>query len=236
MCHANNVLSSLPGVNCGKLYEEYLKEHQHQKPMAAAGGVLAKKTKDESTTASTMMSPDDLAMIKVGGNDLEHCFFINHDGTGGCCAVYRSLEKKLIVVSFRGICTPIDLVTDASIVQEPWVQGENKKNEDTDKVHVGFRKSLNSIARRLKEMILAMVEPGDRVEEYDMLVTGHSLGGTRQSDVLGIYALELFGFVTTRLVLDGDGSFSILIGLHSQRFAFTQQCVSCAFVRVLLKK
>ena len=102
--------------------------------------------------------------------DLEHCLFVNHDKTGACCAVYRSLEQKLIVVSFRGTCTPIDLVTDASLIQETWVEGENVANQEIPKVHAGFRTSLASISRRLKELILAAVGPGDVFSDYDMLV------------------------------------------------------------------
>ena len=136
-------------------------------------------------------------------DDLEHCFFVNHDKTGACCAVYRSLKQKLIVVSFRGTCTPVDLITDASLLQvslllwfgwlsnrsillvsvrdlymqDAWVEGENIENQDMPKVHAGFRASLASISRRLKELILAAVAPGDSFADYDMLVTGHSLGG-----------------------------------------------------------
>lgn len=110
-------------------------------------------------------------------NDLEHCFFINHDETGGSCSVYRSLEQKQIFVSFRGTCKPIDLITDASITQSAWVEGEDIKDPSIPKVHDGFRKSLNSISRRLKELILATPAPGDDISQYDMLVTGHSLGG-----------------------------------------------------------
>lgn len=39
------------------------------------------------------------------------------------------------------------------------------------------RKSLNSISRRLKELVLAAVSPGEDLSSYDLLVTGHSLGG-----------------------------------------------------------
>lgn len=38
-------------------------------------------------------------------------------------------------------------------------------------------KSLNSISRRLKELVLAAVAPGEDISSYDLLVTGHSLGG-----------------------------------------------------------
>jgi hypothetical protein len=148
-----NVLGGLPGVDWGDLYEKY----------------LADKT-------GLAMDSAELGQINAGGNDLEHCFFINHEETGGCCAVYRSLEKKLIVVSFRGTCATIDLVTDASIVQEPWIEGADPKKEGIPMVHTGFRNSMNSISRRLKELILATVAPGESISDYDMLVTGHSLG------------------------------------------------------------
>lgn len=148
-----SVLGGMPGINWGGLYTKY----------------LAQRTGFDSE--------DKLDIVNIAGNDLEFLFFINHDMTGACCAVYRSLEKKLIVVSFRGTCKPVDLLTDASIVQEPWVEGEDPKKDGISKVHVGFKNSMNSISRRLKELILASVAPGDNISDYDMLVTGHSLGG-----------------------------------------------------------
>jgi hypothetical protein len=149
------VLGGMPGITWGDLYEKHFNKH------LGAGN-------DDAT-----------ALKKLGGDDFEHCFFINHDKTGASCAVYRSLEEKLIVVSFRGTCQPIDLITDASIFQLPWVEGEYSDDElaSVPKVHVGFRKSLDSISRRLKELILAAVAPGDKIKDYDLLVTGHSLGG-----------------------------------------------------------
>merc|ERR1712157_691288 len=49
-------------------------------------------------------------------SDFELCAFVTHDKTGCSCAVYRSLAKRLIVISFRGTCEPIDLLTDANII------------------------------------------------------------------------------------------------------------------------
>ena len=148
-----DVKGGMPGIDWGSLYEKY----------------LAREIGMEDVEELDKRTP--------GGSDLEHCFFINHANTGGCCAVYRSLEKRLIVVSFRGTCAPIDLVTDASIVQDAWVEGEDPKDPQTAKVHVGFRRSLGSISRRLKELVLAAVQPGESISQYDILVTGHSLGG-----------------------------------------------------------
>jgi len=153
------VLGGLPGINWGKLYELNLEQAQDSASTETDGQTL-------------------------GGNDLEFCFFINHEQTGASVAVYRSLEEKLIVVSFRGTCQPIDLVTDASVLQVPWVAGDydeqtlkNVDHESFPMVHVGFRKSLDSIARRLKTLVLAAVGEGESMADYDLLVTGHSLGG-----------------------------------------------------------
>jgi hypothetical protein len=43
--------------------------------------------------------------------------------------------------------------------------------------HFFKSKSLNSVSRRLKELVLAAVAPGEDLSSYDLLVTGHSLGG-----------------------------------------------------------
>jgi hypothetical protein len=75
----------------------------------------------------------------IAGDDFEFCCVVTHDSTGCTCAVYRSLEKRLICVSFRGTCAPIDLITDASIAQEAWVEGEDAEKPETVKVHSGFR-------------------------------------------------------------------------------------------------
>ena len=75
----------------------------------------------------------------IVGEDLEFCCFVTHEETGCTCAIYRSLEKKLIALSFRGTCELVDLITDASISQETWVEGEDIDDKDVAKVHTGFR-------------------------------------------------------------------------------------------------
>ena len=138
----------------GELYEKYVNERN--------------RGSSSSSSSSSMDIPP---------ADLEFCCFVTHDTTGCSCAIYRSLERKLIFVSFRGTCAPKDLVTDATIAQSAWVDGESVDDINTAKVHTGFRNSLNSISRRLKELVLAAVIPGDNLANYELLVTGHSLGG-----------------------------------------------------------
>lgn len=121
---------------------------------------------------------DPLVDLDIAGEDFEFCVYVNNEETECSCGIYRSLEKRLIAVSFRGTTVPKDLLTDASIIQCPWVEGsEVKKDDPGPMVHVGFRSSLNSISRRLKELIIAAVPPEHDLSMYDVVITGHSLGG-----------------------------------------------------------
>lgn len=146
------VKGGLPGVDWGEMYRRNILKKCEENPE---------------------LSPDD---IDIAGEDLELCVFVSHQKTGCSCAIYRSLEKKLIAISFRGTCAPVDLVTDASIVQTAWVDGE-KAEDNVAKVHVGFRNSLNSIDRRVKELLLAAIPSGELLADYNLIITGHSLGG-----------------------------------------------------------
>jgi len=166
----------MPGIDWGDLYKRHRsKQQQH------AGGEESEQVQQQSTS-----------LLAGGVDDLEHCFTISHDRTGSTCAVYRSVERKLIVVSFRGTCEPVDLVTDASFLQDAWAQQGTVKKDGTElnagtdlddpnlpKVHRGFRASLQSISRRLKELLLAVpnYQAGESLADYDLIVTGHSLGG-----------------------------------------------------------
>lgn len=160
------VSGGIPGIFWGDLYNKYVEK--------ALKDAKAPEAEDEDSQLDAIPG-----LLQL--DDLEQCFFIKHSQTGGCCVVYRSLHKRLIVVSFRGTCEPIDLVTDANLIQEAWVKGEDPAEPGVAKVHKGFRTSMESISRRLKELILATAAPGEEISDYDMLVTGHSLGGESRS-------------------------------------------------------
>lgn len=201
----HTVQGGMPGIDWGTLYDMYqsklrvvlpsqktvsLEEEEAEQQQHLLSNVQDQEEgNSEDTSSAQTLQPicvsddnnvdDDHAPPQSVGerNDLEHCFFVTHSKTGATAAVYRSLEQKLIVVSFRGTCALVDLITDASLIQETWIEGEDVDNQSIPKVHVGFRTSLNSVARRLKELILAVPAPGDDISNYNMLVTGHSLGG-----------------------------------------------------------
>lgn len=166
------VLGGIPGITWGALYDKYVEKVK----LLLAGS--DDNTSDSGDEASMTLPghPGSVAGL-LQLDDLEQCFFIKNSVTGGCCVVYRSLHKRVIIVSFRGTCEIKDLFTDVNLIQEAWVEGEDVNDPNIAKVHVGFRSSMESISRRLKELILATVAPGEDISDYDMLVTGHSLGG-----------------------------------------------------------
>eukprot|EP00667_Euglena_gracilis_P001784 EG_transcript_1785 len=104
--------------------------------------------------------------------DHELCCIVTHKETGCTALVYRDVGRKSVVVAFRGTCCLTDVVTDATLLQEPWIEGDAECKE---RVHAGFRASLQSVSRRLKELVVAAANGS--LEGWSMLVTGHSLGG-----------------------------------------------------------
>ena len=113
------VKGGLPGVDWGELYRRHI---------------------NKITPEDFSYDPD------IVGSDLELCVFVSHEKTGSSCAIYRSLEKKMISISFRGTCEPVDLVTDANIFQTPWVDGVDEDEQNVPRVHVGFRYVIHSLS------------------------------------------------------------------------------------------
>ena len=128
------VKGGLPGIEWGELYEKHISQRMKMSSSTttAAGG--------NGSGAISCTITD----AHIAGSDLEFCCFVTHDNTGCSCAIYRSLERKLICVSFRGTCAPVDLITDATIAQSAWVEGEDVENAETVKVHSGFRNSVRT--------------------------------------------------------------------------------------------
>jgi hypothetical protein len=114
------------------------------------------------------------ATTSIFGTTAKHelCCVVAHRGTGCTALLYRDRAIRSVVVAFRGTCSLADIITDANLGQEPWLEG---KKDCPERVHAGFQASLQSISRRLKELVVAAAEGS--LEEWDMLVTGHSLGG-----------------------------------------------------------
>jgi len=124
--------------------------------------------------------------------ELEFIAFVESRVTDTQASLWRDEVNKRMVVAFRGTSDPGDLITDAKILQTPWVkktEGGKEPKEGEPMVHSGFRDACDSVSRRLKELMVAAmdgsslktessadVEDGG-VGEWEVLVTGHSLGG-----------------------------------------------------------
>ena len=136
----------------------------------------------------------------------EQLCFIDHRSTGTQAGIWRDEERKKLLVAFRGTSEPRDIVTDASAVMTPWSRAASKDlGDDHDesvpealgdpRVHAGFRFAADSVAQRLKQLLL--VAARDSPSSYDLELTGHSLGGALAS----LFALDVAGGVDTSRAL-----------------------------------
>jgi hypothetical protein len=111
--------------------------------------------------------------------------FVDHAKTGTQAGLWRDASREKLLVSFRGTSEPRDVVTDASALMTPWAREAELERDDYDdsvppaagdpSVHAGFRGALDSIAMRLKQLVLVACD--DAPGAWELQVTGHSLGG-----------------------------------------------------------
>jgi hypothetical protein len=138
----------------------------------------------------SMLSKRVLASESDDVDGYELCCFLSHRDTSAQVAIWRQRSSRLLVVSFRGTSDVIDVLTDISFLQTPLEQGyEGQKSDDSRMVHSGFFNSAKAVNRRLKELLVDACAgtPG----EWQLLVTGHSLGGALAT----LMAPELVGNV-----------------------------------------
>jgi hypothetical protein len=122
----------------------------------------------------------------------ELCCFLTHRDTSSEAAIWRDCDRRLLVLAFRGTSDIMDVLTDVGVLQTPLEQGfEKQESDDPRRVHSGFFNSARAVNRRLKELIVSACAgtPG----EWDLLVTGHSLGGA----IAQLIVTELVGDVDT---------------------------------------
>ncbi|KAH8075192.1 phospholipase [Aureococcus anophagefferens] len=125
--------------------------------------------------------------------------FVDHQRTGTQAGLWRDDRRRRLLISFRGTSEPRDLVTDASALMTPWRRDADLARDGYDDcvpsalgdalVHAGFRGALDSVARRLKQLaVYAATDAGgrgrlpdasapDALRGWELIVTGHSLGG-----------------------------------------------------------
>lgn len=145
---------------------------------AAEGSVLssnaAPKGGSEGIDWSTLSTP--AAGQSLQGSDFELCCFITHSESSTEAAIWRSREQRRVVLAFRGTSDPRDMVTDVQLLQVPYEAREDgRKSDDPRQVHKGFFEGASAVSRRLKELLIAAC--AGTAGEWEVLVTGHSLGG-----------------------------------------------------------
>ena len=107
----------------------------------------------------------------------ELCCFVTHEGTSTEAAIWRDKQRKRAVLAFRGTSDVKDLITDVNLLQRPFEGDKDGKAKagDERRVHAGFFESAASVNRRVKELLVTAC--AGKPKEWDVLVTGHSLGG-----------------------------------------------------------
>lgn len=110
------------------------------------------------------------------GDAFELCCFVSHEATSTQAAIWRDCARRRVVLSFRGTSDVIDIVTDVNLLQRGLEQRDDgRESDDPRRVHSGFFAGAAAVNRRIKELLVSACEgtPG----EWELLVTGHSLGG-----------------------------------------------------------
>lgn len=118
--------------------------------------------------------------------------FLDNRLTGTQAGIWRDEKRKSLLVAFRGTSEPRDLVTDASAATTAWAGGSGDSVPPAlgdPRVHAGFRSALDSVARRLKQLLIVAAD--DDIANYRLELTGHSLGGALAT----LFALDVAGGV-----------------------------------------
>lgn len=124
--------------------------------------------------------------------DYKALCFLDNRVTGTQAGVWRDEKRKSVLVAFRGTSEPRDLVTDASAATTAWAGGSGDSVPPAlgdPRVHAGFRSALDSVARRLKQLLIVAAD--DDIANYRLELTGHSLGGALAT----LFALDVAGGV-----------------------------------------
>eukprot|EP00210_Caulerpa_lentillifera_P002839 g2713.t1 len=115
--------------------------------------------------------------------------YIDSEPTSTQAWVFTNIEKKVLVVSFKGtdLCEHRDLLTDASVMAQPiqsifskdYVLKQKKTVFVKDcAVHHGFLTAYASVHENLLETIYSIT---DWSEDWLVVITGHSLGAALAS-------------------------------------------------------
>ena len=168
----------------------------------------------------------------------EQLCFVDQRNTGTQAGIWRDSKRRKLLVAFRGTSEPRDIVTDASAAMTQWARDTKRDVDGYDsvpaavgdpRVHAGFRGALDSIARRLKQLLAVA---GD--DDWALELTGHSLGGALAT----LFALDVANGVDPYRALParpplGQPWFFDVIGLKTAHRPVTEAAFTPASVSLV---
>ncbi|GLC42482.1 hypothetical protein PLESTF_000759200 [Pleodorina starrii] len=131
----------------------------------------------ELTSSGSMMRPEKVAGMRPAA-------FVENQATDTQVWLYSEPKERKLVFSFRGTeVTHIkDILTDANLAPCGFkpihaADGKPPKEKGNVSVHRGFMGAYDSVRRKLSSLLHAITMSAGTSDPWDVLVTGHSLGG-----------------------------------------------------------
>ncbi|KAJ1430636.1 hypothetical protein B484DRAFT_479146 [Ochromonadaceae sp. CCMP2298] len=140
-----------------------------------------------TTTATTTAEPSDVSgtslrlLDSLYRGQLKHVCAIDSLQADTQVMLYADLQSRQLVVSFRGteLGKLQDLLTDINFLQVPLTQSSQSVLKDIN-VHQGFLSAYRAVQvdllRQLRQLFRS-TEAHEGGSEWDVFLTGHSLGG-----------------------------------------------------------
>lgn len=118
--------------------------------------------------------------------------------------VDKTTPKKTIILSLRGTKSLFDSYTDIKVDMVPYINAGVLLPDCGPhcRVHRGFYDYFLNVLKKIDKYIKAELDSVGKDEEYELLILGHSLGGSI-SLLLGLYYLDL-GYDKMTLITMGQ--------------------------------
>lgn len=193
----NSVISNMK--NNANVQDSINTTNEDSSERASIDSISVNTTKDQGS-----MQPSTRSLLQsLKTNNMKQICFIENTVTDTQCIIWADMTNKKIVVAFRGteLVRFQDILIDVNILQVPYFDDVSKgigAGDDTlasimsqMRVHAGFFEAFSAVREAvLQQLDFAMTsnpstsgeganaEESDQiVEPWEILVTGHSLGG-----------------------------------------------------------